>query len=154
MQWRCTRVCKDKWMSGLESSRERVREREADVRGYSREHKHNWPLLYFPKSFFCWNVSAIKTVLSCFSFRSLGRKGEWELHLFGYLTGSSETPNNMTQRQTPLFYLVVISLSESHCETWQRLTLKTLRRWIKTFSFCHDFYFSLRKNNNNILSVL
>lgn len=81
MQWRCTRVCKDKWMSGLESSRER----EADVRGYSREHKHNWPLLYFPKSFFCWNVSAIKTVLSCFSFRSLGRKGEWELHLFGYL---------------------------------------------------------------------
>ncbi len=52
---------------------EREWEREADVRGYSREHKHNWPLLYFPKSFFCWNVSAIKTVLSCFSFRSLGK---------------------------------------------------------------------------------
>lgn len=69
-------------MYGLESSKKR--ERVLHVRGYSREEEHNWPLLYFPKSFFCWNVSAIKTVLSCFSFRSLGRKGEWGLQLFGY----------------------------------------------------------------------
>lgn len=83
MQWRCTSVLGSMDVCTGKQSR------EADVRGYSREHKHNWPLLYFPKSFFCWNVSAIKTVLSCLSFRSLGRKGEWELHLFGYLTGSS-----------------------------------------------------------------
>jgi len=48
------------------------------------------------------------------------------------ITGSSKTLNNMTQRQPPLFYLMVIILSESYSETWQALTLKTLRRRIKT----------------------